>query len=253
MFDEEDNILNGDLFEEPDGFRPPPPESHFAKYERKIDGANPKEIELKLVGKSPLWGHMLWNAGIYTANYLDSHKDLIEGKNVLELGAAASLPSLICALNNANEVYSTDYPDPDLMSHITYNFEKLCEKTKISPYKVKGYIWGNDVYESLELKDPNYKFDLIILSDLIFNHTEHHKLLNACQQSINKNGGKCLVVFSPHRAHLLHADLEFFETAKQYGFKSEQIDMQNWSPMFEEDDETKEIRSRVYSYFLIPE
>ncbi|EDK45204.1 hypothetical protein LELG_03383 [Lodderomyces elongisporus NRRL YB-4239] len=250
--------LEGGLFEEPEGFLPPPPESHFATYKRKNPQADPQEITMKLVGKSPLWGHMLWNAGIFTADYLDKHADtLVRGKKVLELGAAAGLPSLICSLNGCEKIILTDYPDPDLISHIQYNFEELEKKTKLSSYSVKGYIWGNDIKElikgdktnNIEEKD---KFDLIILSDLVFNHTEHHKLLSTCRQSLKRDGGKCLVVFSPHRPKLLQEDLKFFETCEEYQFKAEKIDLINMNPMFEEDEETIEIRSRVYSFFLNP-
>lgn len=247
--------LEGGLFDEPEGFLPPPPEPHFASYERKLEGVDPKDIKLRLVGKSPLWGHLLWNAGIFTADYLDKHAtDLVAGKRVLELGAAAGLPSLICTLNKAETVICTDYPDPDLISNIEQNFQYLEQDAKISPYQVKGYIWGND-YATILGKDTiseEDKFDLIILSDLVFNHTEHHKLLTTCKDLLKKNG-KCLVVFSPHRPHLLDDDLQFFETAKDYNFKLEKIDLVTWKPMFEEDDETVEIRSRVYSFFLIPQ
>lgn len=109
-------------------------------------------------------------------------------------------------------------------------------------------LYGDE--ETRDLKEDE-KFDLIILSDLIFNHTEHHKLLSACRQSL-KSTGKCLVVFSPHRAHLLDEDLKFFQTCEEYDFKAERIDMISMTPMFVEDEETAEVRSRVYSYFLIP-
>ncbi|KAI3406016.2 EFM7 [Candida oxycetoniae] len=267
---DEEVLLEDFLFEEPNGFLPPPPESHFATYKRKLANVQPQEITMKLVGKSPLWGHLLWNAGIFTADYLDKNSEkLVKDKRVLELGAAAALPSLVCAVNKAKEVVATDYPDADLVNHIKHNFDQLSQKTEISKYKVKGYIWGNSINEliyndkddddddddnkneaNLELTDDK-KFDLIILSDLVFNHTEHHKLLSTCRQCLKSNG-KCLVVFSPHRAHLLNQDLAFFETCKEYQFKAEMIGMINMTPMFEEDEKTAEIRSRVYSYFLIP-
>ncbi|RLV95446.1 Protein N-methyltransferase NNT1 [Spathaspora sp. JA1] len=249
--------FEGNLFEEPEDFLPPPPESHFAKYTRKT-ASHPQDISLKLVGKSPLWGHLLWNAGIYTADYLDRHaSDLVRGKKVLELGAAAGLPSLICSLNHASEVVCTDYPDADLISHIEYNFQDLKQKTELGEYRVQGYIWGQDVtpliytQETVEVREED-KFDLIILSDLVFNHTEHHKLLTTCRKSL-KSTGRCLVVFSPHRAWLLEDDLKFFETCEEYQFKAEKIELVNWKPMFEEDEESAEIRSRVYSFFLNPE
>lgn len=255
--------LEGGLFEEPEGFLPPPPESHFAYYERKLANVTPLKVDLKLVGKSPLWGHLLWNAGAYTADFLDKHAlEYVKNKKVLELGAASGLPGIICALNGVEKIVSTDYPDADLISHIQYNFDAL-EKTGAYPktcYDVKGYIWGHDVTplvygEETETKREIAeldKFDLIILADLVFNHTEHHKLLETCRNSLKTNG-KCLVVFSPHRAHLLQDDLQFFETCENYDFKSERIELVNWKPMFEEDEETAEIRSRVYSYWLNPQ
>ena len=114
-----ESLFDNNLFEEPEDFRPPPPQEHFTKYGRKSETADPKEIQLKLIGSSPLWGHLLWNAGIYTANHLDTFaKEICEGKNILELGAAAGLPSIIAGLNKANKVVCTDYPDLELQNTI---------------------------------------------------------------------------------------------------------------------------------------
>lgn len=231
------------IFQEPESFRPEPPKESFVDYER-VD--NKGIINLRLVGASPLWGHLLWNAGKYTANYLDQHPELYRDKNVLELGAAAALPSLICGLNGAAKVVSTDYPDPDLLYNIQYNVDHCASKKNIV---VKGYIWGND-YEELQKEVNGEKFDLIILSDVVFNHTEHLKLLRTTKDLLAKDG-RCFVVFSPHRPHLLDQDLKFFDIAEeQFQFKVDRHELVNWKPMFEEDEETVEIRSRIYSYFL---
>ncbi|KAH3678981.1 hypothetical protein WICMUC_001295 [Wickerhamomyces mucosus] len=246
--------LSGNLFEEPEDYYKPPPAAHFASYERKTHKA-PKDIRLRLVGSSPLWGHLLWNAGIFTADYLDANsEELVKDKDILELGAAAALPSLIAGYNGARTVVSTDYPDVELIENIQYNVDHAEGMNKDRVY-VEGYIWGNS-YDSLlsKIRDDqqgkNKKFDLIILSDLVFNHSEHHKLLKTSKDLLEKNG-KCLVVFSPHRPWLLNDDLQFFETCKEYGFKSEKIDLVTWKPMFpEEDEETADIRARVYSFFL---
>lgn len=221
--------LEGGLFEEPEGYTKPPPAAHFAKYERKTNAA---PIDLRLVGSSPLWGHLLWNAGIYTADHLDKFAATqVRGKKVLELGAAAALPSLICATSGAKEVVSTDYPDPDLITNIQYNFEH-CESIN-SPYRVQGYIWGNDIIPLVYGPDSTKttvaeedKFDLIILSDLVFNHTEHHKLLSTCRKALKSNG-QCLVVFSPHRPWLLPQDLEFLKLVKNTNLNLKRL---NWLP-----------------------
>lgn len=256
MSDSEEFGLDAEMFEEPQGFLPPQAESHYVEYERKVTDQKPSKIKLKLVGKSPLWGHLLWNAGIYTADYLDKHaKGLVTGKRVLELGAAGALPSLVCALNDASLVVSTDYPDPELIRNIEDNVEAIKPYTT-NPVEVKGFIWGNEAEplfcapQDTEITE-SHKFDLVILSDLVFNHTEHEKLLKSCQETCKKDG-KCFVVFSPHRAHLVDVDLKFFETCEQYGFRAEQIDLIQMTPMFEEDETTASIRARVYSYFLTP-
>jgi EEF1A N-terminal glycine/lysine methyltransferase len=42
---------------------------------------------------------------------------------VLELGAGSGLPSLVCAINGANTVVATDYPDAELVENLSYNID----------------------------------------------------------------------------------------------------------------------------------
>lgn len=242
-----------ELFQEPEGFIKPFPEPTFETYHRlpeNIRPNQPSEVKVRLVGKSPLWGHLLWNAGIVTAEYLDSHPEIVENRAVLELGAAAALPSLICSLT-ANNTVITDYPDPELIQNIECNVKHLQESVSFHlKVIVSGYIWGNDTSELLDL-NGGHKYDFIILSDLIFNHTEHRKLIKCCSELLTDDG-KLFVVFTPHRPKLYHKDLEFFETAKEMaGFKSTQIiNKKCLEPMFEEEEETKELRSMVFGYIV---
>lgn len=258
IFDQmSEQLIDTSLFQEPEDFVRPPPEHHFTTYRREGD-KEPSEVILRLVGHSPLWGHLLWNAGIYTANFLEKNAEaLVRGKRILELGAAAGLPSLVCALNGAEKVVSTDYPDPELISNVQYNFS-ICKAIDSKKVSAKGYIWGADVrtlvFDDEDVPDleETQKFDLIILSDLIFNHTEHRKLLKTCRDSLKKSG-KCLVVFTPHRPRVIHKDLNFFTLCEEFQLKSLHIETTHWSPMFQEEEETSEIRSRVYSYYLLPQ
>ncbi|CCH61166.1 hypothetical protein TBLA_0E01060 [Henningerozyma blattae CBS 6284] len=260
-----ESLTGGGLFDEPENFLPEKPKAHFANYKREVipkeSTSKREDINLRLIGNSPLWGHLLWNAGIYSAKHLDKYPELCKDKTVLELGAASALPSLVCSLIGAKKVVCTDYPDIDLVQNIQYNVDHECyngellstdetEKTLQEQKRnivVEGYIWGND-YTPIT-KHVDGKFSLIILSDLVFNHTEHHKLLQTTKDLLAKDG-KALVVFSPHRPWLLDADLGFFETAKEYDLVPQQIEMVNWKPMFEEDPGEAEIRSRVYAYYL---
>ncbi|CEP64202.1 S-adenosylmethionine-dependent methyltransferase LALA0_S10e04808g [Lachancea lanzarotensis] len=256
-----ESFIQSDLFADPEGYYQAAPEAHFANYERtdipESSQNKSESVKLRLVGSSPLWGHLLWNAGIYTAKHLDKHPELVLDKYVLELGAAAALPSIVAGLIGAKKCVSTDYPDVDLIENIKYNVNHALYEGQSNDSDpttravvVEGYIWGNS-YDPIikHLPVTQSKFDLIILSDLVFNHTEHLKLLQTTKDLLAPNG-KALVVFSPHRPWLLESDLQFFETAKEFDLIPEKIDMVNWKPMFEEDEETSEVRSRVYSFYL---
>lgn len=37
-------------------------------------------MKLKLVKSHPLWAHMLWNAGLVLADYLDANPSLLQDK-----------------------------------------------------------------------------------------------------------------------------------------------------------------------------
>lgn len=266
---DEEVLFDDGLFEEPEEFQPRIYEAHFAKYEREYfkpeNEHGIKEISLRLVGKSPLWGHLLWNAGRYTANFIEKNcSEYITDKKVVEFGAASALPSLLCALNGASKVVCTDYPDPELLETIKYNVEHLGYPKAKEIIDVEGYIWGHDTEEISSVLGGDGKADFLIMSDLVFNHSEHHKLLKSCKALLKplvegkpRSGGKCLVVWSPHRPDpkLVENDFKFFSDAEElFNFDVELIEMVHWDhPMFpEEPIESEEIRKRIYCYMLHP-
>ena len=148
-----------------------------------------------------------WTAARCFASYLDiTAEHLCVGKNVLELGAGGALPGIVSALLGARKVrrYSfdslmnldvvyfllcvihefatkvvlTDYPDPSLLDNISYNVAENIPQERRSCVSVQGYIWGRDPTSLIDaLRGPDeedgtnrHQFDLLILSDLIFNH-----------------------------------------------------------------------------------
>ena len=220
--------MTDSLFDEPS---PPTPEPVFEEFTRK----NGDVLRIRLVGQSPLWGHLLWSASRVLANYLD--RDLT-GKRVLELGAAGALPSIICAINGA-KVMVTDYPDPDLLENMHYNVDKY-------GVDVEGYIWGRDTEDLC----TNGKYDILILSDLIFNHQAHGDLLKTCRNCLKKDG-HALVFFTHHRPHLAAKDNAFFDLARQI-FTVEKIveDKSESNVMFENDAGSRDVRGTVHGYKL---
>lgn len=229
-----------DMFQEPENFRPKSPEPQLLEFE-----LNRSKIHLKMVGKKhSLWGHRLWNAGKAMAFYLEEQD--LKGKNVIEFGAAAGLPSMACAFNDALNVVLTDYPDPELLNALSDTVFLNKEKFKAQVY-VKGFQWGQDVRELIEI--TNRKYDLILMADLIFNHKEHDHLLESSKQLLAENG-RILTTFTHHVVKWADRDLKFFEKAKEHGFIVEKIKEEIWDCMFPDDEGDEMVRKTVHFYQL---
>ncbi|KAI5840494.1 S-adenosyl-L-methionine-dependent methyltransferase [Morchella snyderi] len=236
-----------DLFTEPADFRPPDKPATFAHH-TLTTGAR-ETLTVRLVGHNPLWGHMLWHAGRITSEYLEAHAAaLIAGKRILELGAGAGLPSLVCALRGAARVVVTDYPDPDLVANLRENIAAAGAPGNVF---AEGYIWGRDVAGLMgEGEGEGGKFDVLVLSDLLFNHSQHGALA-ATVKAAMKADGVALVFFTPHRPWLLSEDLAFFQVAEEAGFEVRKVlERKLEAPMFEEDPGDRELRRTVFGYEL---
>lgn len=118
--DDEPVALDAALFLEPEGYYEPEKPQTYAEH-TLLSG---EVLKLRLVGHNPLWvkitlpgqasetsqakrikGHLLWNAGRVVSGYLEENVDrLVKEKDVLELGAGAGLPSLVCAARGARTV-----------------------------------------------------------------------------------------------------------------------------------------------------
>jgi hypothetical protein len=60
---------------------------------------------------------------------------------------------------------------------------------------------------------------VLILADLLFNHSEHAKLIKTVQLTLKKSpNSKAYVFFTPYRPWLLEKDLAFFDLARDAGF-----------------------------------
>lgn len=245
----------GDLFADPEGFYEQDPPEYA------IDSSY-KGMQIRLIGRHPLWGHLLWNASRCLAQLFDNREIDCTGKRVLELGAGGALPSITSALNGAKKVVITDYPDEFLLDNIRHNVDSNIQDPQIlSRIVVRGHIWGAaDVEQILDANDDGCPFDLILLSDLIFNHSQHTNLLQTCFECLkgrvagtavgDQHLGQALVCFSHHRPHKVAEDMQFFQLAKEapFGFNVEHLFTRRFQPMFEADPGPEEVRAAVHLY-----
>jgi len=133
----------------------------------------------------------------------------------------------------------TDYPDTPLLDNIEYNVVSNGAPNA----SVCGFIWGRD---ASTLSGP---YDLLILSDLIFNHSQHTALLSTCLSTLAP-GGKVVVFYSHHRPHLAHKDMEFFEKAKEAGWNCKKVVEERVEPMFVDDPGEECVRATVWGWEL---
>jgi EEF1A N-terminal glycine/lysine methyltransferase len=89
----------------------------------------------------------------------------------------------------------------------------------------QGCLWGSSPEKlTRHLDQPSSGFDLLILADLLFNHSEHSKLISSVQQTLKKSSEpRALVFFTPYRPWLLEKDLAFFDLARDAGFTVEKL------------------------------
>ncbi|CBJ30478.1 conserved unknown protein [Ectocarpus siliculosus] len=114
----------------------------------------PSTLKLSLVNsRHSLWGHRLWNAALLLADMVDKDEFDVRGKRVLELGAGAGLPALICALKGATKVVISDYAtstDAALMVPIQINIDRVQpEFVPEGTLHAVGHVWGQAVEDLL--------------------------------------------------------------------------------------------------------
>ncbi|CAD6503242.1 BgTH12-02909 [Blumeria graminis f. sp. triticale] len=259
--DDLDLELTHDMFTEPAGYYTTPRTATSETYTLSCG----RTLHINLVGENPLWGHYLWNGARRVSTYLEEHPMLVRGQTILELGAGGGLPSLVSAHLGAACVVMTDYPDADLVQNLARNAQEFngevarADALPLTTLIAQGFCWGTDCEELLKhlpddagVPQESLGYDVVILADLLFNHSEHAKLLATLQGTLKKKDhAKALVFFTPYRPWLLPQDMAFFDLVRAAGMSVEKvIEEKTERAMFEEDPGDEELRKTVFGYIV---
>ncbi|KAJ7446781.1 hypothetical protein FB451DRAFT_1148348, partial [Mycena latifolia] len=129
----------------------------------------------------------VWAASRFLADHLDfldlpSHQSRGKRVQVLELGAAAGLPSIVLA-KRCPEVSVTvsDYPDVDLIRTLT---ENVAENGVSANCRAVAYGWGSD--PTVLFPDDNGRFDIVIAADTLWNPEFHGLFIETLQLTLKK-------------------------------------------------------------------
>lgn len=168
-----------------------------------IPDVDPKNVSL--------FAHHIWKASILLSKILlESHGNL-QGKNVLEFGAGAGIPSIVAARLGAN-VVASDYPDADIIKKLHINLEA---NTKSKP-RVIGHNWGARDDELFPNGQPFMKFDIILIADTLWMSHQHLNLL-ADLQVLLEDDGQILGVAGLHSGRDTFD--AFFRKAAEFDFE----------------------------------
>ncbi|KAJ0109985.1 nicotinamide n-methyltransferase [Diaporthe amygdali] len=254
---DEESGPGGNLFAEPEDYYPPSPKPTKQTFTTR-DG---DVVDLHLVGYSPTEAHHLWNGSRVAAQYFEADPaGTVRDRTVLELGAGAGLPSLVAAALGARRVVMTDFPDADIIATMEKNID-VCSiipaaggvavdkdgkaLTKADVIVAKGFVWGFDPLPLLaELPASHPKFDVLVLADLLFRHSEHGKLLDTIRDTMARDAGaRAYVFFTSYRPWLAHKDMAFFDLARERGFVVDKVlERKMERPLFEDDPGDEEVR-----------
>lgn len=161
----------------------------------------------------------------------------------------------MCAICGASRVVVTDYPDQDLVDNLRSNIEHCSSLPDSRVISAEGYLWGADntaISARLPAGQESEGFDVLILGDLLFNHSEHSKLLQSVQKNLKRAPeAVALVFFTPYRPWLLEKDLAFFDLARGEGLTVCKVFEKVMDKvMFEDDPGDELLRRTVYGYRL---
>ncbi|UOH82937.1 hypothetical protein LQV05_005650 [Cryptococcus neoformans] len=184
---------------------------------------------------------------------------------ILRLVGSAGLPSIVCALAGSSKVVVTDYSDEGLLDNLRFNVDVNLEEEERERIAVDGHVWGQSVDLLLDHLPKGQKYDLLILSDLVFNHSQHDALIKTVEATLTSSSTQSydpsnpsapltepsiLVFFTHHRPHLAHADMAFFPRLAESGngWAYEKV-VEEWAgAMFEDDPGDKRVRGTVHGW-----
>ncbi|KAG7394217.1 hypothetical protein PHYBOEH_005472 [Phytophthora boehmeriae] len=173
------------------------------------------------------FGASVYDAAIALSLYLESHRDLIHGKTVIELGCGPGLVGVVAAHLEPKKVVITD-GDPASVELTQRNIE--VNSLSAEECTAEKYLWG-DLDHHLVSKTDYY--DVILGADIVA--CPYASAFEALMESLQAMAGpKTLVLLAYKKRH--GSEQTFFDTFEKT-FEVELVDRSELHPDFQEGDD----------------
>lgn len=150
----------------------------------ECEGFPSLSLEVSSSSSTLLMAHHVWQSSMTLGSVLAKRElekfgvVIDETKCVVELGAGAALPSLVCdKILHACKTIATDYPDKNVVEAMERNAKNNGCSERL---RVVGYDWGGDPNVVLKELD-GLPIDVILAADTLWMEKYHSLLLKAIQ------------------------------------------------------------------------
>lgn len=158
----------------------------------------------------------------------------------------------MAAILGAQKVVVTDYPDAELIDNLAQNIATCSLLPQpATTVAAEGYLWGSSTESVLaHLPLSHQGFDILLLADLLFNHSCHDALASTIVGTLARTpDARALVFFTPYRPWLLEKDMAFFDLCRDKGLEVDKVVEEVMEKvMFEEDKGDELLRRTVFGY-----
>lgn len=182
-------------------------------------------LEVNVSSSSPstsLMAHHVWQSSMTLGTLLAGNElfGILPGQTVVELGAGAGVPGLVCDVCLKAVVAITDYPDEGVIAAMGDN----ARKNGAGRTKVLGYAWGEGVEEVLVALGTS-RVDWVLAADTLWIKQNHEIFLESCLKLMDEQT-KLIIAFMHHDSDGSVA--EFFFALAEPHLKVESTTTHNW-------------------------
>ena len=184
------------------------------------------------VPKSPdaLMAHYVWQSSMTLADRLARGLPVdVAGRNVLELGAGAALPSIAAARRGASRVLATDFPDPGIVAAMRRNVDANCGALDPGQHvAAAGFEWGAppaDVLAAFQ-GEPVH---VVLMADTLWMERAHAALVDSLAALAGPDT-RVVAAFMDHDTQGGRVARAFFAAAALRGLVEVQRESADWRP-----------------------